>query len=246
MACESHLVAGMAGHALIKGERGLCYYLGHGGCTLTEWSLHSLRCSGYAGPVRAMSDTGRVLTAAATMAFSRFILKLGICSTSFSELYLPTCPLLTFDLILLHLLSITTLSLLLVILSIALSPGYHLSLSDMEAGSKADPESMDAFVMWDLALASPPTSPRVEEPNPFSPRTLRSYGTVTPVPVMGSESYPQPGPSAPVTSPTPVLKTKDKFAEGRLWSYIPLLACSLGGCGASSATLVKAQSRYSE
>jgi hypothetical protein len=155
--------------------------------------------------------------------------------------------LLTFDLILLHLLSITSLSLLLVILSIALSPSYHLSLSDIEGGSKSDPESMDAFVMWDLALASPPSSPRVEEQGPFSPTTPRSYGTVPPRPIMGSHSYSQPGPSsAPPASPPPTNRIKDKFAEGRVWSYVPLLVCSVGAYGASIAALVKTQSRYRE
>lgn len=176
------------------------------------------------------------------MAFSASTLKAGICSTSFSELYLPTCPLLTFDLILLHLLSITTLSLLLVILSIALSPSYHLSLSSLHVDGKNDPESMDAFVMWDLALASPPSSPHLERGDPLSGAGSRSYGAVAAEPMMGNGSYPQPTQTGQA-EPLPIAK-KDKFGEGRVWSYIPLLLCSIGAYVASIIAVVKTQSRY--
>lgn len=54
---------------------------------------------------------------------------------------MPTCSILTFDLVLVHLASLTTLTLLLVILSAALQPA-----SD-EIESKDD-----VWVMWDLAL----------------------------------------------------------------------------------------------
>jgi hypothetical protein len=107
------------------------------------------------------------------MAFSAFTLSKGVCSLTISKLYLPTCPLLTFDLALLHLLSTTTLALMLVILSTALSPSYYLSMST----DTKHTEDTDVFVMWDLALASPPSSPRL------SPVLISggSYGSILPI-----------------------------------------------------------------
>jgi len=185
---------------------------------------------------------------AATMAFSAFTINEGVCSTSYSELYLPTCPLLTFDLFLLHLLSITNLALLLVILSTALSPSYYLSnSSSLEAndnGVKVDPESTDAFVMWDFALDSPPHSPVGEPSSPLLSSASKSYGAVPATPKR-NRAYSQPSPGHDTPSSASSVK-RDKFAEGRLWSYIPLLLGSMGAGGASVLSLVKSKSKYSQ
>nr|XP_031858213.1 uncharacterized protein CI109_006356 [Kwoniella shandongensis]KAA5525285.1 hypothetical protein CI109_006356 [Kwoniella shandongensis] len=209
------------------------------------------------------------------MAFSAFTLQNGVCATALPEFLLPTCPLLTFDLTLLHLLSTATLALLLVILSAALSPSYYLSLSP---SSTSISESIQGgksgmggqgFVMWELALASPPSSPHLGASTPVPvPAALganaltkggkggavRSYGThLTTTPLVATpqqqqsgfvsadsngneESYlTMPGTSATTTSrttealpiPAPP-KKRDKFAEGRVGTYIPLAICSLG------------------
>jgi hypothetical protein len=188
---------------------------------------------------------------AATMAFSAFTLSKGVCSLTISKLYLPTCPLLTFDLALLHLLSTSTLTLVLVILSTTLSPNYHLSLSPSADGGKVGPEERDVFVMWDLALASPPGSPRL---GPV--RTGgglggggRSYGAITNE-LAGVPGGVYPQPSNPyaiddiVVTPTTTPKKRDKFAEGRLWIYIPLGMSSLAVLVA--AAVVLGESQYGE
>jgi len=186
------------------------------------------------------------------MAFSAFTLHKGVCSTVVSDIFLPTCPLLTVDLALLHLLSTCNLALLLVILSTALSPLYYLSLSpsfpDTDAGgpAKVDPEAADAFVMWDLALASPPSSPRLDA-TPSS----RTYGTSVPATPITPAS--RASPSNPYQSPakassasaegaTPP-RRRDRFAEGRIWSYVPLAGCSLGVAG--TAAFVLHEGKYS-
>ena len=180
------------------------------------------------------------------MAFSAFTLDKGVCSSTISSLYLPTCPLLTFDLALLHLLSTCNLTLLLVILSTALSPTYYLSLSSSLQPNDArridlNPEATNAFIMWDLALASPPSSPHLR-PATDSLAT-KSYGTSAPAQPLAASPYPQPGPSSsfneganPSTNSTPFRK-RDKFAEGRMWSYVPLGICSLGVAGAAVSSL---------
>lgn len=165
--------------------------------------------------------------AAATMSFSAFTFGQGVCHlpSSSSEadtprnFILPTCPILTFDLALLHLLSTTTLSLLLVILSIALSPGYGGTLSDIKGIDRSDNgngngDEEGVLVMWDLAINSPPSSPRLvgrEEP--------LGYGAV--------EAGPGPGPSSTTTifeAPTKV----DRYASGRMITHGLLLLVSLG------------------
>lgn len=189
---------------------------------------------------------------AATMAFSAFTLSEGVCSTSLSDTYLPNCPLLTLDMVLLHLLSITALALLLVILSTALSPHYflaHSPLASVEGGgtsAKGDPESTDAFVMWELALASPPASPRISgQPTATTSTTYGTVDTVLPndPPV---DRYPQPGAPSTSTSPATSSKRKDKFAEGRVWSYIPLLLCSILASTACIMSFATSPSKYSE
>ncbi|KAK8847530.1 hypothetical protein IAR55_005388 [Kwoniella newhampshirensis] len=212
----------------------------------------------------------------ATMAFSAFTLEQGVCSPTFPEFLLPTCPLLTFDLTLLHLLSTATLALLLVILSAALSPSYYLSMSPSStslsesqgiSGGAGKGGISQGFVMWELALASPPSSPYLGPSSISTPPTasistsikggrgaIRSYGTPAPTnPLIATSSaYPQLGPgneesyltmpgSSAVTTdavrqstdmPSPP-KKRDKFAEGRVGTYIPLAICSLGVACAS-------------
>ena len=170
------------------------------------------------------------------MAFSAFTLDKGVCSPSIADLFLPTCPLLTFDLALLHLLSTCSLTLLLVILSIALSPTYYLSLSRSLLPSGAgqnnlNPEAANAFIMWDLALASPPSSPHLG-PNTTTPIT--QYGTSSTSNPLTASIHPRPEPSSSSTvqadssAQSEPIRKRDKFADGRVWSYVPLGMCSLG------------------
>lgn len=179
---------------------------------------------------------------AATMSFSAFTIHEGVCSTDLSDTYLPTCPILTFDLVLLHLLSIVTLCLLLSVLSTALSPGYYLAHSSAAAygdGAKDDPESADMLVMWDLALASPPSSPRVA-PALLNPYASKSYGTTeSTVPVLGTQGDDP-------EFPAPITTRRDKFAQGRLASYLAIFTCSLGVCGASITSILNSPGRYCE
>ena len=185
---------------------------------------------------------------AATMAYSAFTIHEGVCSTSYSKLYLPTCPLLTFDLFLLHLLSITNLALLLVILSTALSPNYYLIHStsvDTEIEGEAQAEPIDAFVMWDFVLESPPSTPPGEHRSPLLPTSSKSYGAVpaTPKRIL---TYSQPSPEQGVPShATDSPARRDKFAEGRLRSYVALLLGSVGAGGASVLSLFQSKSQYS-
>ncbi|ORX34004.1 hypothetical protein BD324DRAFT_637992 [Kockovaella imperatae] len=153
----------------------------------------------------------------ATMAFCAFILRRGMCSLSVSEVDLPTCPLLTFELALLHFISVSCLALLLVILTTVTAPTYLFSLSpsvDDSSEEAQDPESVGIFVMWDLALASPPPSPRIKPSAPNYGATLTDR------------------PSNPYAE-IPVAK-KDKFADGRVMLYLPLL---LGGVGVALGTV---------
>ncbi|RXK40943.1 hypothetical protein M231_01791 [Tremella mesenterica] len=190
----------------------------------------------------------------ATMAFSAFTLEKGVCSFEISEVFLPNCPLLTFDLALLHLLSSTTLSLLLVILSTALSPNYYLQYSNMdpseEIATKDVPES-DVFVMWEMALASPPQSPKLGSAKLKDPSTpAMSYGTQSPTTPL-AQRLPQP--TNPYSSSAEsdingtsgeagVPKKRDKFAEGRVWNYVPLLFCSIVVVGCAGFVMAYGQS----
>lgn len=106
------------------------------------------------------------------MSFSAFTIANGVCSANTTKSFsLPTCPLLTFDMALLHALSTSTLALLLVILSTALSPGYAASLSgiDEEDGTRREGEGL---IMWELAINSPPPSPTL------APTSRSGYGAV--------------------------------------------------------------------
>ncbi|WOO85109.1 uncharacterized protein LOC62_06G008606 [Vanrija pseudolonga] len=154
-----------------------------------------------------------ILWTSATMAFSAVIVNDGVCASSLSVVRLPACPLLTFDLAVLHLLSVSSLALLLVILSSICKPGYEMSHSLLsESDSESGSPKGGGLVLWDLALAPIP------EPAAGPSSALRStYGTVEAV---------EAAAAAPDFSPPPA--PRDKFAEGRLWSYVPLVVCSLG------------------
>ena len=173
------------------------------------------------------------------MAFSAFTIQNGVCSSFVSDSLL-TCPFLAFNLALPHLLSTSNLALLLVILSTALSPSNYLSLStsldESDAGgtSKIDPDATDAFVMWDLALASPPSSPRLDAVPSSSARTYGTSVPTNPLTPADPHQYSAGGPSSEVVERP---RKRDKFAEGRVWSYIPLGICSLGVAGTASYVL---------
>lgn len=162
------------------------------------------------------------------MAFSSFTLGEGVCSSSDQSVLLPTCPLLTFDLALLHLLSTATLALLLVILSNTLSPSYYASLSNLSDVSqdrgKAPARGGSVLVMWELAVHSPPSSPRL-------------------LPAAGSSGY--GATDATVSTPTDgAIVKRDRFAEGRVVSYSLLLLASLGV--AISAALLMGLGEFGE
>jgi hypothetical protein len=173
------------------------------------------------------------------MAYSAFTINEGVCSTSYSKLYLPTCPLLTFDLCLLHLLSITNLALLLVILSTALSPNYYLlhspSLDTETAAGETQTEAIDAFVMWDYVLESPSSIPPGEHSPPLLPSSPKR--TLT---------YPQQSLGEGTSNLPGGPSRRDKFAEGRLRSYVALLLGSIGAGGASVLSLVQSTNQYSQ
>ncbi|WWD07529.1 hypothetical protein V865_005630 [Kwoniella europaea PYCC6329] len=167
-----------------------------------------------------------------TMSFTLFTVDSSLCQYTLSHLdNLPTCPILSFDSTLLHLLSILTFGQVLNYLSIALR-----SESDSDS-SKGD---NDRFVMWELAINSPPNSPGLR------PRTLRNthgqttfgsgggYGStstsaaaVTMERENDSTSEIDIIPQEPNVTPIDKQKRKDKFSKGRLWTYIPLNLCSL-------------------
>jgi hypothetical protein len=183
------------------------------------------------------------------MAYSAFTINEGVCSTSYSKLYLPTCPLLTFDLCLLHLLSITNLALLLVILSTALSPNYYLlhspSLDTETAAGETQTEAIDAFVMWDYVLESPSSIPPGEHSPPLLPSSSRSYGAVPATPKR-TLTYPQQSLGEGTSNLPGGPSRRDKFAEGRLRSYVALLLGSIGAGGASVLSLVQSTNQYSQ
>lgn len=143
------------------------------------------------------------------MSFSAFTLGEGVCSASSSHPFeLPTCPLLTFDLALLHLLSTSTLALLLVILSTALSPGYAASLSSVD-GKQGQGDG--GLIMWEMAIDSPPSSPTIS-PLRFGEASGSGYGAVEEVSTRSS---------------TPPGLKKDR-SRGGLIIYALLLLISLG------------------
>lgn len=140
------------------------------------------------------------------MAFSAFTLQQGVCSPTLPEFLLPTCPILTFDLTLLHLLSTSTLALLLVIVSSTLSPSYFESLSLSEG--RVVGKGSRGYIMWEMALGSVPSSPtRVDQSLPHdveqtTPESLVSYGTLSPTtPRKSTWSYGQGMADAEPTMP---------------------------------------------
>ena len=93
--------------------------------------------------------------------------------------------------------------------------------------------------MWDLALASPPSSPRLDPTS--GPST--SYGTTEPVPKLSHTAEPATNPYAPDAgpsfefAPSSTPRKRDKFAEGRVWSYTPLATWSAGAIIASGLVI---------
>ncbi|WVF69688.1 hypothetical protein IAT40_004467 [Kwoniella sp. CBS 6097] len=184
----------------------------------------------------------------ATMSFSLFTLNQSTCLPSLPDHMLPSCPLLTFDLTLLHLLSISSFIQLLMIFSSILSTSSGL-LKDGESGG-------EGFVMWELALASPPHSPQLlpqQDLPPFSgnsglstdptnPSGVRSYGATSTSPqVEPTMPGSQHGPASRLSSRVGKTSSgkRDKFAIGRLRTYIPLSIVSLSvGCGAIASNLI--------
>ena len=176
------------------------------------------------------------------MSFSSFTLGEGVCSSSTQGVLLPTCPLLTFDLALLHLLSTATLALLLVILSNTLSPGYYTSISNLELDSDAEGRGVGTttdgqgkgmgsmFVMWELAISSPPPSPRLAPATAHSSTTGPSgYGSTETRHIHNDTPPATDGAGAFTSSAsTGGSGRKDRFAEGRVVCYSLLLLVSLG------------------
>lgn len=166
------------------------------------------------------------------MAFSHFTVDRGVCfnpdNRAKGELHLPSCPLLTFDLALLHLLSTSTLALMLVVLSTVLAPGYHLSHStsyDADAEQLQSSPKGGGLVLWDLALA-----PIEQGAGERERLHVERYGATEPE-TSGSGS----GTSDAQEAGTVGILPRDKFAEGRVTSYGLLLACSLGVVGSAAA-----------
>jgi hypothetical protein len=169
------------------------------------------------------------------MAFSYFTLVSSVCAQTVHDIFTPTCHVLTFDLTLLHLLSTATLALLLVILSTALSPNYYASLSpSFGEGADGKDDEGDMLVMWELALASPPSSPLLG-PDAIASASADGAGygtrsTTTPIKASGDGSSKSDAQEHVERTRIEVVapRKRDKFAEGRVWTYIPLLLSSIG------------------
>nr|XP_018265342.1 uncharacterized protein I303_01707 [Kwoniella dejecticola CBS 10117]OBR87500.1 hypothetical protein I303_01707 [Kwoniella dejecticola CBS 10117] len=187
------------------------------------------------------------------MAFTLYTIDSSLCqyTTTDFEFDLPTCPILTFDLTFLHILSTITFGQVLNYLSVALA-----SSEDDNKISKNG--TGDGFIMWELAIGSNPPSPTLQ------PRRLRR-NDVEPIPSssMGYGSLAQTQTQTQTTAPahsTSIVdvegtsefdaessegdneisesaRTQDKFSQGRLWTYIPLNFCSLLVACASFASI---------
>ncbi|WVR04728.1 hypothetical protein IAU60_001739 [Kwoniella sp. DSM 27419] len=160
----------------------------------------------------------------ATMSFSIYTLNESTCQPSRSETMLPSCSLVSFDLTLLHILSISTFIQLLMILSSMLS-AVRLGAKD---GNK---DGGEGFVMWELALASPPHSPRLG-PSAMPAvdglsANFATYGatSISAVPAQLAASNGQSEQSLAATDSGS--KRRDKFAVGRRRTYVPLAFGSL-------------------
>nr|XP_019008357.1 uncharacterized protein I206_06916 [Kwoniella pini CBS 10737]OCF47138.1 hypothetical protein I206_06916 [Kwoniella pini CBS 10737] len=182
----------------------------------------------------------------ATMSFTLYTIDSSLCqySTTDFEFDLPTCPILTFDLTFLHILSTITFCQVLNYLSIALT-----SHEDEDKINK-NGSSGDGFIMWELAINSNPSSPTLQ------PRTLRrhdveplssssmGYGstattsTANPAIIQVEEHIPESDLSSSSHDENESLvQARDKFSRGRLWTYIPLNLCSLLVACASFASI---------
>ena len=88
------------------------------------------------------------------------------------------------------------------------------------------------LVMWEMAVASAPSSPRL------GPSKIKSetYGAME----MDNGSPSGATPLLSTGSSSPV--RRDKFTEGRLWSYIPVLICSVICATAASLVMFRGES----
>ncbi|KAL7420060.1 hypothetical protein Q5752_005025 [Cryptotrichosporon argae] len=173
--------------------------------------------------------TAATLTAAATLAFSAFTLELGVCNRALSDVFLPTCPLLTLDMALLHLLGVSSLALVLAVFSAALHSDHPSRLSLLSPAADRGARgagSDDVLIMWDMAVASAPSSPVADRGKGFA-----SYGATE------STEHAARGPRGAdgqeqAQRPAAAMVTRDKFAAGRTVVYSALGACSVVVLGA--------------
>lgn len=155
---------------------------------------------------------------AATMAFSASTISKTIC-IDHSPTSVPQCSGLTFDLILLHGLSLAAFAYLVVVLSTALSPGYLTSHStSLEGVDAADSNGVggevgSVFVMWDLAIGDSPKTNAGDVESDIR----EGYGTA---------SRAIPDVERTVVEQDQVQST-DRFAKGRVGMYSALLSTSL-------------------
>lgn len=173
------------------------------------------------------------------MAFSASTISKTICHISNTDLT-PPCSVLTFDLVLLHLLSVACFAYLVVVLSTALSPGYFTSHSpslDGLAGSKSqdlDGERGDVFVMWDLALGDPSTPENLADSDRANSDSGPSYGSA----VRQQSNMITPGDPSTASA---TVDAVDRFARDRVAFYVPLLASSLASTASFcvSSTIIR-------
>ncbi|WWC86781.1 uncharacterized protein L201_001660 [Kwoniella dendrophila CBS 6074] len=194
----------------------------------------------------------------ATMSFTLYTLDLSLCQYTPSIDNLPTCPILSFDLSFLHILSVLSFGQLLNHLSIALS-------SSGEEEQNLFNNKDGSFVMWELAINSNPPSPIL---SPISRRTLRNFRSQYTIKSQNNQDQDVPSLSPntmggygstsfttiinnqpaimsiqdddndnSIMPESPVKKVEDKFSQGRLWTYIPLNLCSLAVVCASFASI---------
>ncbi|WRT64639.1 uncharacterized protein IL334_001573 [Kwoniella shivajii] len=191
----------------------------------------------------------------ATMSFTLYTIDQSLCQFTPLPNDLPTCPILTFDLTFLHILSIVTFGQVMNYLSIAISTdNTKASKKNNTSGDTEDGEGeRDGFIMWELAINSNPPSP-VMIPISDLPNTqqqpsssLGGYGSTssTNVPTSSERLHQQEiSSSESITTPITTLNTTirirkpgDKFSSGRLSTYIPLNLCSLGVVCTSFASI---------
>lgn len=163
------------------------------------------------------------------MAFSASTISKTIC-LQHSNTGMPKCSVLTSDLLLLHGLSLASFAYLLTVLSTALSPGYLAShspsLSDLD-GMNSDGVGGEAggiFLMWDLALGGSPKVSPADFPDGYQARGETVYGTAPPAVAASRVTSTTTEPSSETVNGN---RKPDRFANGRVGMYVPLLFTSL-------------------